>query len=124
METKEQSSILQKAKEFLKNRPPIPILLICLFEFIGLILLPSAITSEKTVAIGIWYQVYVLLTGGLSIAIIYSLWKMKKIGILIYFGSYAIHNIVAVIAGNWMLGVLIIPGIGFILICLSRKKFN
>lgn len=73
----------------IKKHPPIPIILICIFEIIGILLLPAAIVSEKSLALGLWYQIYVALTGALSVAIIYSLWKMKKIGILIYVGSYA-----------------------------------
>lgn len=121
---KTQTSALQTFKDIFKNRPTVPIIIICLFETFGLILLPSAITSEKSAAIGLWYQIYVALTGFLSIAIIYSLWKMKKIGIWIYTGAYVIHNIVAVIAGNWVMGIVIIPCIGLGLIGLSYKKLK
>lgn len=109
---------------FLKNRPPILILLICIFELVGLLLLPLAFGNEKYATFGLWYQIYLVLTGILSIAIIFSLWKMKKIGIIIYTGSYTLHNIVALIVGNWMIGVLIIPLIGLVFIGLSRDKFN
>ena len=124
MKTNKQDSRIQTTPNFFKERPPIPILIICIFELIGLILLPFSFVNEKTTSIGVWYQIYLILTGGLSIAIIYYLWKMKKSGIWIYFGSYTLHNIVAVFAGNWMWGVLIIPVVGFILIIVSRKKFN
>jgi len=113
-----------KFREFFWNLPPIPVLLICLFEIFGLILLPSAFYSEISVDFGFWYQGYLVLTGMMSIAIIYTLWKLKKVGIYIYAGSYVIHNIVALIAGNWMIGVVIIPVIGFILIGISFKKFK
>jgi len=124
MEVKYHDSKDNKFKDFFRNRPPVPILLICIFEIIGLLLLPSAFGSEESVNFGLLYQIYLLLTGVLSIAIIYSLWKVMKIGILIYIGSYVIHNIVALIVGNWMIGVLIIPFIGLILIGLSRNKFK
>ena len=123
METK-QSSKNQKFREFMKNLPAIPILLICLFEIFGLILLPSAFSGETSVSFGFWYQVYLALTGIMSIAIIYTLWKMKKVGIMIYVGSYIIHNIIALVVDNWMIGVLLIPFIGLILIVISRKKFK
>ena len=123
MESKQYSKN-QKFKEFLKNRPSIPVLLICIFETLGLTLLPSSFGHEATAHLGWWYEIYLVLTGFMSIAIIYTLWKMKKIGVIIYAGSYAIHNIVALIAGNWMMGVIIIPVIGLTLIALSRKKFN
>ena len=124
METKYHASQNNKFKDFLKNHPPLPVFLICTFEFLGLLLLPSAFVSEESVNLGLLYQIYLVLTGFLSIAIIYSLWKMKKIGILIYIGSYVMHNVVALIVGNWMIGVLIIPFFGLVLIGLSRKKFN
>ena len=124
MEVKYHDSQDNKFKDFFRNRPPIPIFLICIFEIIGLLLLPSAFGSEESVNLGLLYQIYLVLTGVLSIAIIYSLWKVMKIGILIYIGAYVIHNIVALIVGNWMIGVLIIPFIGLILIGLSRKKFK
>jgi len=107
-----------------KNRPPILILLICLFEILGLLLLPSAFSSETSVNLGLWYQVYLFISGILSIAIIYSLWRMKKIAVLIYTGSYALHNIVAVITGTWMAGVIIIPLIGLAFIGLNRTRFS
>jgi hypothetical protein len=124
MEVKIHDAKNNKFKDLFRKRPPIPILLICIFEFLGLLLLPSAFGSEKSANLGLLYQIYLVLTGVLSIAIIYSLWKMKKIGILIYIGSYVIHNVVALIVGNWMIGVLIIPFIGLILIGLSRNKFK
>jgi len=108
----------------LKDRPPVLILLICIFELIGLILLPSTFVNEKYVNFGLWYLAYLVFSGILSVAIIYYLWRMRKIGITIYVVSYTIHNIVALIVGNWMMGVLIIPIIGLIFIALSRDKFN
>jgi len=123
METK-QSSKNQKFREFSRKLPSIPVLLICLFEIFGLILLPSAFSGETSLKFGFWYQVYLVLTGFMSISIIYTLWKMKIIGIIIYIGSYIIHNVVALFIGNWMIGVLIIPIIGLILIGISRNKFK
>ena len=111
-------------RQFVKGLPPVPIILICLFEFLGLLALPAAVISEKSQAIGLWYQIYVMLTAILSIAIIYSLWKLKKIGIYIYIGAYILHNIVAIIAGNWMVGVLVIPCVGLILLSFSLKHFK
>lgn len=124
MEKEYNNSKNHKFKDFIKNHPPVPVLLICIFEIIGLLLLPSAFGSEESVKLGLLYQIYLVLAGVLSIAIIYSLWKVKKIGILIYIGSYTIHNVVALIVGNWMIGVLIIPFIGLILISLSYTKFK
>ena len=109
---------------FLRNRPPILIILICIFELLGLFLLPSAFTNEKYVNFGLWYQFYLIFSGILSVAIIYTLWQMKKIAILIYIGSYTLHNIVALIVANWMIGVLIIPLIGLLFIALSRHNFK
>ena len=123
METKQESKN-QKFRDSLRNHPPIPVLLICLFEMFGLILLPSAFSGEASLKIGFWYQVYLVLTGFMSIAIIYTLWKMKKVGIIIYVGSYVIHNMVALVVDNWMIGVVIIPVIGLILIGISFKKFK
>jgi len=49
---------------------------------------------------------------------------MKKEGIFIYVVAYLTHNIIALLAGNWMVGVLIVPIIGIILIFLSLKHFD
>jgi len=70
--------------DILKNRPPVLILLICIFELLGLILLPSAFSNKKFENFGLWYQIYLAISGIFSVAIIYNLWKMKKIGIFIY----------------------------------------
>jgi len=110
--------------KFLKNRPSFPVLIICIFEFIGLLATPSAIFSKNSAAIGIWYQVYVGLTLLMTIAILYFLWRMEKKGIVIYVSAYIIHNLIALIAGNWMIGVIIIPVVGLILISLCLKRFN
>ena len=110
--------------KFWKSRPPIPVLLICIFEFLGLFALPHAIFSEEAVSIGSWYQIYVGLTSLMTIAIIYFLWRMKKTGVFIYIGAYLIHNVIALIANNWMIGVLIVPVVGIILIGFCLKRFN
>lgn len=109
---------------FWRSRPKFPVLLICLFETLGLLLIPGAIFSEEASAIGVWYQVYIGLTSLVTIAIIYFLWRMSKKGILIYLAAYLIHNLIALIVGNWMIGVLIIPVVGMILILISLKHFE
>ncbi len=60
----------------------------------------------------------------MTIAILYFLWRMEKKGIVIYVSAYIIHNLIAIIAGNWMIGVIIIPVVGLILISLCLKRFN
>jgi hypothetical protein len=106
----------------LKQKPPVTVIVVCAFELLGLILLPSALFKETTKEIGLWYQIYIGITGFFSIFIIWFLWKMKKPGVYIYFISYAIHNIVAVIVGNWLVYVLIIPVIGAALLLPHFKK--
>ena len=54
----------------------------------------------------------------------FGLMQFHLIGIVIYAGTYIIHNIVALILGNWNIGVLIIPIIGLGFIGLSYKKFK
>ena len=107
---------------FLKSRPPITVIIICVFELLGLILLPSAIFKDTAKAIGLWYQIYIAITGFVTAFVILKLWKMKKVGIYIYFASYAAHNIIAMIVGNWLVYVLIIPIIGAILLLPHLKK--
>ena len=109
---------------FWRSRPKLPVLLICLFETLGLLLIPSAIFSEEASTIGVWYQAYIGLTSLMTIVIIYLLWRMSKKGIVVYLAAYLIHNLIALIAGNWMIGVLIIPVIGIILILVSLKHFG
>jgi hypothetical protein len=109
---------------FWRSRPKLPVLLICLFETLGLLMIPSAIFSEEASAIGVWYQTYIGLTSLMTIAIIYLFWRMSKSGIVVYLAAYSIHNLIALIAGNWMIGVLIIPVVGIILILLSIKHFE
>ena len=109
---------------FWRSRPKLPVLLICLFETLGLLLIPDAIFSEEASAIGVWYQIYIGLTSLVTIAIIYFLWRMSKKGIVIYLAAYLIHNLIALFVGNWMIGVLIIPVVGIILILLSLKHFE
>ena len=107
-----------------KSRPRIPVLLICLFETLGLLLIPSAIFSEESSAIGAWYQIYIGLTSLITVAVIYLLWRMSKKGIFLYLAAYSVHNLIALIVGNWMMGVLIIPIVGMILISLCLKHFD
>ena len=106
----------------LKSRPPITIIIVCVFELIGLILLPPALFREATKAIGLWYQIYIVMTGFVSASIIWNLWKMKKAGVYIYFASYAVHNVIALIVGNWLIYVLIIPIIGALLLLPHFRK--
>jgi hypothetical protein len=109
---------------FWRSRPKLPVLLICLFETLGLLLIPGAIFSEEASAIGVWYQIYIGLTSLMTIAIIYFFWRMSKKGIVVYLAAYSIHNLVALIVGNWMIGVLLIPIVGSILITLSYRHFD
>jgi hypothetical protein len=86
--------------------------------------LPPALFKEATKAIGLWYQIYIVLTGFVSASIIWYLWKMKKVGVYIYFASYAAHNIIATIVGNWLVYVLVIPIIGAILLLPHFRKMT
>ena len=108
----------------LKNKPPVTVIVVCAFELLGLILLPPAFFKETTRAIGLWYQMYLVLTGIASASMIWYLWKMRRVGLYIYFASYAVHNLVAVIVGNWLVYVLIIPIIGAILLLPHFKKMT
>ena len=108
----------------LKHKPPVTVIIVCAFDLIGLILLPSAFFKETTRAIGLWYQMYLVLTGIASASMIWYLWKMRRVGLYIYFASYAVHNLVAVIVGNWLVYVLIIPIIGAILLLPHFKKMT
>ena len=109
---------------FLKSRPPITVIIVCVFELLGLILLPSAIFEETAKAIGLWYQIYIVITGFVTAFVIWKLWKMKKSGLYVYFIAYASHNIIAVIVGNWLIYVLIIPIIGATLLLPHFKKMS
>ena len=106
----------------LKHKPPVTVIVVCAFELLGLILLPPTFFKETTRAIGLWYQMYLVLTGIASASMIWYLWKMRRAGLYIYFASYAVHNLIAVIVGNWLVYVLIIPIIGAILLLPHFKK--
>ncbi len=106
----------------LKLKPPITVIIVCAFELIGMLLLPSALFKETTKAIGLWYQIYVVITGFVSASVIWYLWRMKRLGLYIYFAMYAVHNIIAIIARNWLVYVLIIPLIGAVLLLPHVKK--
>lgn len=107
-----------------RQRPPITIIIVCLFELLGLILLPFSFLNEQTQGYGILYQFYLVVCGLIGISIIWFLWKMKRIGVYIYVVSYALHNIVALIVGNWLIYILIIPIVGLILILPHVKKMT
>ncbi len=93
-------------------RPPVTVIVVCAFEVLGLILLPSAFFKETTKAFGPWYQAYLSLNAVVSASVIWLLWKMKRIGVYVYFRLYAAHNAVALLVGNWLIYVLAIPAIG------------
>jgi hypothetical protein len=109
---------------FLKRRPPVTVIIVCAFELIGLILLPSVFFKQSTKEFGLWYQMYLALCGILSVIVIWLLWKMRRMGVYIYFIMYTIHNIVAVIVHNWLIYVLIIPLIGAMLLLPHIKKMD
>ncbi|MCX6121726.1 MAG: hypothetical protein NTX44_08915 [Ignavibacteriales bacterium] len=108
----------------LKLKPPITVIIVCVFELLGLILLPSALLKESTKEIGIWYQIYIVITGFVTAFMISCLLKMKKLGIYLYFTAYAVHNIIAFLVGNWVIYVLIIPIVGAILLLPHIKKMS
>ena len=108
----------------LKSRPPITVIIVCAFELLGLILLPSALFKESTKALGLWYQIYLVITGFVTAFVIWKLWKMKKVGVYIYLVMYAAHNIIALLVGNWLIYVLIIPIIGVALLFPHIKKMS
>jgi len=107
-----------------KHKPPVTVIIVCLFELLGLILIPSALFNETAKEIGIWYQIYIVLTGLVTIFVIWKLWAMKKIGVYIYFVAYAVHNLIAIFIGNWLVYVLIIPIIGAVLLLPHFKKMS
>ena len=107
-----------------KNRPPLTVIIVCLFELLGLSLIPSAIIDETSREIGLWYQVYIGITGLITIFVIWKLWAKKKIGVYIYFLAYSIHNLIAIYVGNWQIAVLIIPVIGAIMLLPHFRKMS
>lgn len=107
-----------------KYKPPITVIIVCLFELLGIILIPSTLFKVATKEIGVWYQVYIVFSGLVSAFIIWMLLRMKKLGVYIYFILYAMHNLVAVFVGNWVVYVLIIPIIGAVLLLPYMKKMT
>lgn len=108
----------------LKIKPPITVIVVCLFELLGIILIPSAFFNEATKEIGLWYQIYIVFTGLVSAFVIWMLLRMKKLGVFIYLILYAIHNLIAVFVGNWVIYVLIIPIVGAALLLPYIKKMT
>ncbi len=107
-----------------KFKPPVTVIIICLFELLGIILIPSALFKETTKEIGLWYQAYIVLSGLVSAFVIWLLVRMKKAGIYIYFALYALHNLIAIFVGNWVVCVLIIPVIGAALLLPYMKRMT
>ena len=107
-----------------KIKPPITVIIVCLFELLGIILIPTALFKETTKEIGLWYQIYIVFAGFVSAFVIWMLLRMKKLGVFIYLILYAIHNLIAVFVGNWVIYVLIIPIIGAALLLPYMKKMT
>lgn len=107
-----------------KSRPAVTVIIVCLFELLGIILIPSALFRETTKEIGLWYQVYIIFSGLVSAYIIWLLVRMKKAGVYIYFALYALHNLIALFVGNWVVYVLIIPIIGAVLLLPYMKRMT
>ena len=107
-----------------KFKLPVTVIIVCLFELLGIILIPSALFKESTKDIGLWYQVYIVFSGFVSAFIIWQLVRMKKAGIYIYFALYALHNLIALIVGNWVIYVLIIPLAGAVLLLPYMKRMT
>ena len=108
----------------LKFKPPVTVIIVCLFELLGIILIPSALFKETTKEIGLWYQFYIVVSGLVSAFVIWQLIKMKKTGVYIYFALYALHNLIALLVGNWVIYVLIIPVIGAALLLPYMKRMT
>lgn len=106
------------------HTPPVTVIIVCAFELLGLILLPFTFFEETTRAFGLWYQMYLVLTGIFSAAAIWYMWRMRRTGLYIYFALYALHNLVALIVGNWLIYVLLIPIIGAALLLPHRERMN
>ena len=108
----------------LKFKPPVTVIIVCLFELLGIILIPSALFKETTKEIGLWYQFYIVLSGMVSAFVIWQLIQMKKTGVYVYFALYALHNLIALLVGNWVIYVLIIPVIGAALLLPYMKRMT
>ena len=108
----------------MKPIPAITVLIVCLFEFLGLFLYPSAMFDDAAIRIGLWYQIYIAVSALVAIFVIWKLWKMYRLGVYVYFGMYIIHNLIAIIAGNWQISILIIPVIGAALLLPHYKKMK
>ena len=107
-----------------KIKYPITILLVCAFEIFGIISIPSSIKDDFAQNIGLWYQGYILINGLVSALIIYFLFRLKKVGIFLYFSVYLIHNVIALFVGNWLIFLLLIPLIAGVCILPFYKKFD
>ena len=107
-----------------KFKPPVTVIIVCLFELFGIILIPSALFKETTKEIGLWYQVYIVISGLVSAYIIWLLLRLKKAGVYIYFALYALHNLIALLVGNWVIYVLIIPILGAALLLPYMKRMS
>jgi hypothetical protein len=89
---------------------PTVITVICVLMGIGAVLgLPAVFLAGSMVKFPGWYMPFVLVSAVVGLVCMVGLWKMKKWGVFLYTGMFAVGQVVMLVGGLWGVGGLIIP---------------
>lgn len=108
----------------MKEKRPVVITVICILGFIGAAVTIPMIFSDIAKAIGAWYPPYLAFTTVIGLACMVGLWMMKKWGIIVYAGFFAVNQVVLLTMGVWNVLSLIIPAIVIVIGLLQFSKMD
>ena len=77
--------------------------------------------SPAAVALGVFYQVCLVVASVLTAAAAYGLWKHRKWGAWVYIGLTGVNQPFLYFMGWWVAGALVIPVIVIFLILIKLR---
>jgi hypothetical protein len=106
------------------HRRPLPITIICVIGFLGVLVVVPLIFSAQARNIGAWFPVALAFSAIIGFACMVGLWQMRRWSAYIYIAATAINEAIAVIAGTWNILSLIVPGIVIAVMLMYLKRMR
>jgi hypothetical protein len=90
---------------------PVPVTIICVIGFLGVLVVIPLIFSAAARSIGAWFPAALAFNTVASFVSMVGLWQMRKWSVYLYAGATLLGEVFAVLGGTWTILSLVVPGI-------------
>jgi hypothetical protein len=113
-----------KAATIDAGKRPVPITIVCIIGFIGVIATVPLMLSDAASSIAPWYPPALGVSALIGLTCMIGLWMMRKWAVYAYTAFFAITQGILIATGLWSVSALVLPAVVIVVmfVYLSRMR--